>query len=84
MNYIYKILKNQDGERFVSTAKGIIPADIAALAAGPDAWLSRIECRCLDCKQLFPLRDLQGNGRWCQECQDASILEDQEELLATA
>jgi hypothetical protein len=71
----YKILRNEAGERAVKIlATGqIIPADIAGLCCGPDAWLSEIECKCRDCGQKFPLRELQGNGQWCEPCQTKDI-----------
>jgi hypothetical protein len=67
----YTILRNPEGERAVKImATGqIIPADIAGLCAGKDAWISQIQCKCRDCGELFALRDLQGNGQWCEECQ---------------
>jgi hypothetical protein len=75
----YTILKNKEGERFVklNPSGQVIPADIAGLCAGPDAWLSEIKCKCRDCGGLFTLRELQGNGRWCEPCQEASIEEGQ-------
>lgn len=53
----------------------VVPADICGIAAGKDAWLSRIECKCIDCGKTYPLRDLNGGGRWCEPCQNASIEE---------
>lgn len=69
------MLKMADGTRIVQiTATGAkIPADIAGLCTGKDRWLSEIVCKCRDCKQPFPLRQLQGGGQWCEECQAASI-----------
>ena len=70
----YKIKINTAGDRFVCLANGqIIPADIAGLAAGPDKWLSEIELKCRDCKTLLPLKELHGNGQWCEPCQVASL-----------
>jgi len=64
----YAISRSLEGERFVVIPGHTpIPAEIAALAAGADAWMSRIECLCRDCRQPFALRDLQG-GQWCEEC----------------
>ncbi len=66
----YTILRNPEGERAVKLANGqVIPADIAGLCAGKDAWISQIECKCRDCGKSFPLRLLQGNGQWCDGCQ---------------
>lgn len=72
----YTILRNPEGERAVKLANGqIIPADIAGLCAGKDAWISQIKCKCRDCGEPFPLRELQGNGRWCEPCQTKDIEE---------
>jgi len=72
----YAISRSLEGERFVvipgCTA---IPAEIAALAAGADAWMSRIECLCRDCRQPFALRDLQGGGQWCNDCATKDIVD---------
>ena len=74
MQPAFTILKDSNGNRAVKLASGnIIPADIAGLCVGPDAWLADIKCKCRDCKQTFPLRDLNGGGQWCEECQNASI-----------
>jgi hypothetical protein len=74
----YTILKNEAGERFVklTPSNQVIPADIAGLCAGPDAWIAEIKCKCRDCGGLFTLRELQGNGRWCEPCQAAGIEEE--------
>jgi Zn finger protein HypA/HybF involved in hydrogenase expression len=70
----YTIVKNATGDRFVKLASGtLVPADIAALGAGKDAWMRDIPCKCRDCKQPFPLSQLQGNGQWCEECATADI-----------
>jgi hypothetical protein len=70
----YTIRKNDAGERFVCLTSGqMIPADIAGLCAGKDAWLSQIQCKCRDCGERFPLSMLQGNGQWCEECQTKDI-----------
>ena len=70
----FTIVKNSAGERAVKLDNGsVIPADIAGLCAGPDKWLSEIKCKCRDCKQEFPLSELQGGGQWCEECQTAGI-----------
>jgi len=70
----YTIVRNPEGERGVKLSNGkVIPCDIAALCTGKDAWLAAIEVKCRDCNQLFPLRALQGNGQWCDECQSKSI-----------
>lgn len=72
----FKIIKNDIGYRFVKLATGqTIPAEIAGLAAGKDRWLSEIVCKCRDCKQPFMLRDLQGGGQWCNECQTKGMEE---------
>ena len=71
----YAISRLPSGERFViQPGRTAIPAEIAGLAAGADAWMSRIECLCRDCRQPFPLRDLQG-GQWCEECATADIVD---------
>jgi len=71
----YKIVKNESGERAVKIIRSgqLIPADIAGLCVGKDFWLSQIKCKCRDCKQEFTLRELQGGGQWCEECQTAGI-----------
>jgi hypothetical protein len=69
----YTIKRNAGGTRFVHLNDGtVIPAEIAGLAAGPDKWLSEIQCACRDCKQAFTLRELEG-GQWCEECATAGI-----------
>jgi hypothetical protein len=73
----YQIVKNSSGERaikFGPNFRNIVTADIAGLCTGKDKWLSEIKCKCRDCKQEYPLSQLQGGGQWCQDCQDASIL----------
>lgn len=70
----YKIMRDAHGGRFVKLSSGqVIPADIAGLAAGKDAWLSEIRCKCRDCGEVFPLRELNGGGQWCDECQLADV-----------
>lgn len=69
----YRIMRSVTGERAVVFGTKTVPADIAGLATGKDAWLANIECKCRDCKRSFPLRLLQGGGQWCEECQAASI-----------
>lgn len=72
----FTIIKNSNGERAVKLASGqVIPADIAGLCAGKDKWLSEIKCKCRDCGEKFPLRELQGGGQWCEPCQTAGIEE---------
>jgi hypothetical protein len=76
-NNTYTIQKNESGERFVKLANGqIIPADIAGLCAGRDAWISQIQCKCRDCGERFPLSQLHGGGQWCEPCQTAGIIEE--------
>jgi len=71
----YKIIRSATtGERFVRLANGsIIPAGIAGMAAGPDRWLSEIQCKCRDCDGLFALRDLGETGERCETCADVGI-----------
>jgi len=70
----YKIFKNQTGDRFIKFENGTsIPADIAKLCVGADKWLSEIKAKCRDCGELFPFRDLNGGGQWCEPCQYADI-----------
>lgn len=74
MSNTYTIKRNSTGDRFVYTSDGRrIPADIAGLCVGRDKWLSEIKCKCRDCGELFPLRELQGNGQWCETCATADI-----------
>ena len=70
----YTIVRNQGGRRFVKLTNGdTIPASIAALSVGVDLWMSQIKCKCRDCKGLFTLRELNGGGQWCEECQAAAV-----------
>lgn len=70
----FTVRKTASGERIVCLADGTqIPADIAGLAAGQDAWMAEIVCKCRDCKQPFPLRLLNGGGQWCEECQTKDL-----------
>jgi hypothetical protein len=70
---IYEI-EEINRQRFVKLPDGTrIPADIAGLASGKDKWLSEIKCRCRDCGELFPLRELQGGGQWCEPCQEKEV-----------
>lgn len=79
----YAISRLPSGERFVVIpGHTSIPAEIAALAAGVDAWMSRIECLCRDCRQPFALRDLQGGGQWCNECATKDEADDMAEAEA--
>jgi len=72
-NTEYTVRRNAAGERFIAIGNELIPADIAALCSGKDAWISQIQCKCRTCKQPFPLKELQGNGQWCEPCQDAAV-----------
>ena len=70
----YKIFRNASGERTIRFADGgRVPADIAKLCAGKDRWISQIKAKCRDCGELFPFRDLNGGGQWCEPCQFADI-----------
>jgi hypothetical protein len=70
----YSIKRNASGDRFVCLASGqSIPADVASLATGGDRWLSEITCKCRDCGERFPLRELNGGGQWCDDCQCADL-----------
>ena len=70
----YKIVKDQNGNRFVKMeGGGIIPADVAGMAVGKDAWMRDIQCKCRECGNLFSLSLLQGGGQWCEGCQLAAV-----------
>ncbi len=70
----YKIVRNATGERFLKLANGgIIPAGIARMAVGKDAWMSRVECKCRDCGGSFALRDLNDTGEYCEACVTAEV-----------
>lgn len=70
----YSIKRTATGDRFVHLASGqLIPADIASLADGGDRWLSDITCKCRDCGDRFPLRELHGMGQWCEDCQTSDV-----------
>lgn len=70
----YSIKRLASGERIVCLSSGQqIHADIAGLCAGPDRWLSEIRCKCRECRQEFPLRELNSGGQWCEACQTADI-----------
>jgi hypothetical protein len=72
----YKIVRNAAGERFLKLANGgVIPAGIARLAAGKDAWMSLVTCKCRDCGESFALRDLNDTGEYCEPCQVADMAE---------
>jgi hypothetical protein len=73
----YRIVESDDERGVVLEDGSYIPADIAGLCVGRDLWLSQIECKCRDCGELFPLSQLAGGGQWCEECQNASIEEDE-------
>ena len=74
MSAQYTIKRNARGERFVHLADGsVIPADIAGLCVGKDAWMAEIRCKCRECGKEFPLRELHGGGQWCEECQTADM-----------
>jgi len=69
MKQAYKIVRNLNGDRAVRLANGTtIPAGIARLCVGPDKWLAEITCKCRDCGETFPLRDLGETGQWCEIC----------------
>jgi hypothetical protein len=75
-NPSFTIMKNSEGDRFVKLSNNsLIPADIAGLCAGKDKWISEIECKCIDCGTLTPLKYLVGNGRWCEECSLTSVID---------
>jgi hypothetical protein len=65
----YKIFKNSRGERFFKFSNNeILPADLAGLCGGKDLWISEIQCKCLQCGDMTPVKYMTGNGRWCEEC----------------
>ena len=70
----YTIRENSNGQRFVITKGFAVPVDIAALAAGKDAWMRNIECPCKDCGGLYALHELIGGG-YCEDCAFADIEE---------
>ncbi len=74
-NIRYQIVKDAFGNRAVIFGNKTVPADIAGLCVGKDAWLSEIKCKCRECRQEFPLKELHGGGQWCEACQEASIEE---------
>lgn len=72
----YMIVRDNTGERFVKTPDGlVIPADIAALFVDDNDWMREIKCKCRDCGQLFPLKDLEGGGQWCEPCATKDIMD---------
>ena len=65
----YVVMKNKAGERFLKLSSGtVIPAAIARIAAGKDAWMRDVRCKCRDCGERFPLRELNDTGEYCEEC----------------
>jgi hypothetical protein len=68
------IVADQEGFRFVKLSDGrLIPADIAALAAGKDRWISEIKVKCRDCKKQFPISVLHCGGQYCEPCAEKGI-----------
>jgi hypothetical protein len=71
----YKVIRSEKtGARFVRLANGLtIPAATAGMCAGPDRWLSQIQCPCVDCGNLFTLRELGETGERCEICASVGI-----------
>lgn len=45
----------------------VVPLALCGLGAGRDAWMRDIQCRCLDCREVFPVSDL-NEGFYCEPC----------------
>jgi len=71
----YKIIRSATtGERFIRLQNGFtLPAATAGMCAGPDKWLSEIQCYCVDCGSLQALRDLGETGERCEICASVGI-----------
>lgn len=64
----YKIAKDKNGVRYVNIiGRGYIPMDMAALGAGPDAWLRDVECKCEYCRKTTKISSTDIAGV-CEEC----------------
>lgn len=59
------------GERFIRTNvhTGLIPLDIARLAAGRDAWLRQVIVKCSYCENRIPVGETES-GTCCRACAD--------------
>jgi hypothetical protein len=71
----FKIIRSATtGERFVRLQNGVtLPAATAGMCAGPDKWLSEIQCACVDCGRIQSLRQLCGSGERCETCMSVGI-----------
>ncbi len=61
----------------IDETDAIVPADIASIAAGPDAWLRDVLIRCTDCKTPTPVGTLEGY-RLCPCCYEKVTAEFEE------
>ena len=71
-----KVIKNKQNERFIKvftqTNTFVIPAEIAALGAGKDAWMKEIAVTCRDCKAKFKLNESDSH-LYCEDCFNKEI-----------
>lgn len=58
------------GARFLKCADGrIIPIEIAALAAGKDAWMRNVSCKCQYCRGETTVHGWDSLAGVCEKCQ---------------
>jgi len=66
-------LKNKEtGDRFLRVDNQILPIGIASLCT--DHRISGFEIRCTECREKYPVRQLNGGG-YCEDCVNAEIAE---------
>ena len=53
-----------------------VPLEIAGLAAGKDAWLRDVLCRCTECRSYKTTAEL-NEGGYCESCVEKSFAEDE-------
>lgn len=65
-------MKNKDGDRFLSVDGGIMPIGIAAACC--DGRISGFQIKCTECRNLYPVREL-NEGGYCEACVNADFEE---------
>lgn len=66
--------RNTENAGLLLAGRLVVPVEIAALAAGKDAWMRQIPVECAECLCEFKLCD-SDSAEYCQECFDKACEE---------
>jgi len=65
----YRLFISKAREQYtrIQTEGGFVPFKIARMAVKESAWLNSIPCKCLACRDEYPIKKLTEGG-YCWDC----------------